>query len=100
MHKHLMAAFIAIAAFGSVSQAHACGPDTVALLRNVQKMEKPPLFRCGTDFNDVMARVHVKDWKSALAAYESHLTHLGKWEAGSEDAKATLEYLRRMVTAS
>ena len=75
--------------------AFACGPGTVALIERVGAMPEPPLYKCGREFNDMLARVHKKDWKGALAAYETHLMHLGKWEAGSENVAETLAFLRK-----
>jgi hypothetical protein len=79
----------------AAAPAFACGSRTVALIESAIAMEQPPLFRCGSEFNEMLIRAHKKDWKGALAAYEAHLAHLGKWEAGSENAKETLAYLRR-----
>src|SRR5262245_15320307 len=73
----------------------ACGPGTVALIEGVAAMPEPPLYKCGREFNDMLARVHKKNWKGALAAYEAHLMHLGKWEAGSTNAAETLVFLRK-----
>lgn len=72
----------------------ACGPGTVALIERVAAMPEPPQYKCGREFNDMLARVHKKDWKGALAAYEAHLMHLGKWEADSANAAETLAFLR------
>jgi hypothetical protein len=73
----------------------ACGPGTVALIERTAAMPEPPQYNCGREFNDMLARVHKKDWKGALAAYEAHLMHLGKWEAGSANAVETLGFLRK-----
>jgi hypothetical protein len=98
MRNPLLAALVATTAF-SVTEASACGPDTAALMRRVPDMAAAPAFRCGTHFNDALARAQKKDWKGALAAYEAHLATLGKWQAGSADADATLTFLRRMAAA-
>jgi hypothetical protein len=62
-------------------------------------MKEPPQFRCGKEFNDMLAYAHKQDWKGALVAYEAHLANLGKWEAGSANATETLAFLRRKADA-
>jgi hypothetical protein len=85
--------------FGATSTALACGRDTVALIEGVTAMDKPLLFKCGTEFNQMLVRAHRKDWKGALAAYEAHLALVGKPQAGSADASRTLAYLRQKADA-
>jgi hypothetical protein len=86
---------LSLVLLGAASAAHACGPGTVTLVESVTAMTKPPMFRCGSHFNEMLARAHKSDWKGALAAYEAHLAGLGKWEAGSANASETLAFLRR-----
>jgi hypothetical protein len=81
-------------AFFGAESALSCGPGTVALIERVIAMQEPPKYRCGAEFNEMLARAHKKDWKGALAAYETHLTNLGKSEVGSANALETLAYLR------
>jgi hypothetical protein len=90
---------LALAVFGSASTALACGPSTVALIESLTIRDRPPLFRCGSQFNKMLADAHKKDWRGALAAYEAHLANLGRWEAGSSNALETLAYLRRKAEA-
>lgn len=97
MHKHFALALVFVL-FGAAA-ALACGPRTVALIESVAAMEVPPLFKCGPKFNEMLARAQEKDWKGALAAYEAHLSGIGKWEAGSANARDTLDYLRRKAEA-
>ena len=99
MRKSLVAAMISLAVIAGATSAQACGPNTLALLKSIEHMKEPPMFRCGTDFNNVLARFHKKDWKGALTAYEAHLANLGKWQAGSKDAVAVLAYLRKLVSS-
>jgi hypothetical protein len=79
----------------SAAVALACGPRTVALIERVVAMERPPMFRCGPEFNEMLARAQKQDWKGALAAYEAHLRGIGKWEADSANVRETLDFLRR-----
>jgi hypothetical protein len=98
MHKRL-ALIVVLVLFGAASTALACGPRTVALIENVTAMDAPPMFKCGGQFNEMLARAHKRDWKGALAAYEAHLATHGKWEAASANALETLAYLRRKAEA-
>ena len=84
---------------GAATPALACGPETVAVIEAYTKSGDTPRFRCGAEFNEMLARAQKKDWKGALAAYQAHLAGLGKWEAGSANASETLAYLRRMSQA-
>jgi hypothetical protein len=88
-----------IVLLGATSTALACGRDTVALIESVTAMDKPLLFNCGSEFNEMLVRAHRKDWKGALAAYEAHLTLVGKPQAGSADASRTLAFLRQKAEA-
>jgi hypothetical protein len=96
MRKWSVTIAISFALLGAATACLACGPGTVALVQRVMKMEKPPLYRCGSEFNEMLARAQKKNWKGALAAYEAHLAGLGKWEAGSANATETLAFLRQM----
>jgi hypothetical protein len=93
MHNRFALALVLVLS-GAVA-ALACGPGTVALIESVAAMERPPMFKCGPDFNEMLARAQNKDWKGALAAYEAHLSGIGKWEAGSANARETLDFLRK-----
>ena len=75
--------------------AVACGPNTAALVKSVEAMDKPPLFRCGSHFNDMLAHAHRKQWPGALKAYQAHLKWIGKSGAETADEKATLQYLQQ-----
>ena len=99
MRKRFTTIVVALAAFGLLTPVHACGPNTVALIENLRTMDKPPMFRCGAEFNQMLERAHQKDWKGAVKAYEAHLAGIGKWQAGTADATATLAHLRRMAGA-
>ena len=85
--------------FGATSTGLGCGRDTVALIEWMMAMDEPLLFRCGSDFNEMLVRAHNKDWKGAVAAYEAHLALVGKQQAGSADASRTLAYLRQKADA-
>jgi hypothetical protein len=98
MHRPFALA-LALVLSGAASATLACGPGTVALIELVAAMTKPPMFRCGPKFNEMLAHAHKNDWKSALAAYEAHLAGLGKWEANSANASETLAFLRRKAGA-
>jgi hypothetical protein len=93
MHKRFALALVFV--LTGAAAVLACGPRTVALIEAVAEMERPPMFRCGSEFNEMLARAQKKDWKGALAAYEAHLANLGKWEAGFPNAAETLAFLRR-----
>jgi hypothetical protein len=90
---------LAFAVFGGAPTALCCGPGTVTLINRVTAMAEPPAYKCGREFNEMLARAHKKDWKGALAAYEAHLANLGKWEAGSANAMETLTFLREKADA-
>ena len=77
---------IAFALCGASTPVLACGPGTVALIERMVTTQEPPRYRCGSEFNEMLARAQKKDWRGALAAYQAHLAHLGKWEAGSANA--------------
>ena len=98
MDKRSAIAF-ALAVFGGAPAALCCGAGTVALIERVRAMAEPLAYKCGREFNEMLARVHKGDWKGALAAYEAHLANLGKREAGSENALATLTFLREKADA-
>jgi hypothetical protein len=93
MHKRFALALVFV--LTGTAAVLACGPRTVALIEAVAEMERPPMFRCGSEFNEMLARAQKKDWKGALAAYEAHLSGMGKWEADSANARATLDFLRK-----
>src|SRR5262245_17856940 len=93
MHRRFALALLFV--LSGAAAALACGPRTVALIEAVAAMERPPMFRCGPEFNEMLARAKKKDWKGALAAYEAHLTGIGKWETGSANTRETLDYLRK-----
>lgn len=78
--------------------ASACGDDTVALIKSIEAGGEAPLFRCGSEFNDMLAAVSRKDWAAALQAYEKHLAGLGKYLRGKPDTEETLAYLRARST--
>ena len=84
MHRPFSLA-LALVLSGAVSAALACAPGTVALIEQVAAMTKPPMFRCGPKFNEMLANAHKNDWKGALAAYEAHLA--GLWQMGGELCK-------------
>jgi hypothetical protein len=83
----------------AASPALACGKNTVAWIEHVMVSDTRPLFLCGSEFNEMLARVQKKDWKGALAAYKAHLANVGRWEAGSADAIEALAYLERKAQA-
>jgi hypothetical protein len=93
MHKRI--ALVLVFVLSGVAAALACGPRTVALIESVMAMERPPMFRCGSEFNEMLARAQKQDWKGAFAAYEAHLRGIGKWEADSANARETLDFLRK-----
>ena len=98
MHKPV-ALVLLLVLLGSASTALACGPGTVALIESVTAMHEPPMYKCGREFNEMLARAHKKDWQGALSAYEAHLANLGKWEADSANASQTRAFLRRKADA-
>jgi hypothetical protein len=97
--RKLCAAIVVSFAFGATTGTLACGPGTVKLIEYMVTTNEPPRYRCGSEFNEMLARAQKKDWKGALAAYEKHLVNLGKWEAGSANAAETLAYLRKKSAA-
>ncbi len=99
MQQRFLAIALSFALCGASTTGLACGPGTVALIQRMVTTQEPPRYRCGSEFNEMLARAQKKDWKGALAAYEAHLAGLGKWEAGSANASETLAYLRRMSQA-
>jgi hypothetical protein len=92
--RGLLATLVISSVLGTTT-APACGPGTVALIERVVTMDEPPRYKCGAEFNDMLARAQKKDWKGALAAYEKHLANLGRWEVDSANASETLAYLRK-----
>jgi hypothetical protein len=96
--QKLFATLVISSVLGTAT-ALACGPGTVALIERVITTDEPPRYKCGAEFNDMLARAQKKDWKGALAAYEKHLANLGKWEASSANAAETLAYLRKKSAA-
>jgi len=99
MRTRVLTVSASIVLIGAATTALACGPGTVALIERMVSTQEPPRYRCGSEFNEMLARAQKKDWKGALAAYEAHLAQMGKWEAGSANASQTLAYLRRMAQA-
>jgi hypothetical protein len=85
--------------FTTTAPAFACGAGTVALIESVMAMDKPPVSRCGSEFNEMLASAHKKDWKRALAAYEAHLAKVGKRRGVSANESETLDFLRRKADA-
>jgi hypothetical protein len=84
--------------FMSQSTTHACGSKSLSIVKAMSSADKPPLAQCGSDFNLTLQRAHKKDWAGALEAYQAHLKGIfGRSNAGTADAKATLQYLSRMA---
>ncbi|HRD77190.1 MAG TPA: hypothetical protein PK264_14875 [Hyphomicrobiaceae bacterium] len=102
MRSMLIAAAVIPALMASSQSALACTPPTVALIESLASLPEPPIpTKCGSDRNEFMRLAHLKDWKGALAAYERHLTSwFGRQEAGTADARATLDYLRRKAAGN
>src|SRR5262245_16371434 len=97
MYRYALLVAATLAVFGS--QAHACGPTTLDMVKAMDTVDKPPLFRCGSDFNKPLELAHRKDWAGPLTHYQAHLRGLGRWEAGTKQANDTVEYLRMMARA-
>lgn len=74
--------------------ALACGAD-IKLMETVSQGGKPPLLRCGREFNEMLNHVSKHEWKAALASYKSHVGNLGKGFSDSADAKAALAWLEK-----
>ena len=91
MHRRFVLALAFVASCAAT--ALACGPRTVALIEAAAAAEamKPPLFRCGPMFNEMLVRAHKKDWKGALEAYEAHL----RGRASTADEREALDFLQR-----
>ena len=79
--------------------AVACGPRTLELVKMLETAAEPPVFACGSDFNELLKQAHQKNWSAALAAYEAHLSGIGKSEANTKQADETLAYLKAMAAA-
>lgn len=84
----------ALLAWAWAIPASACGA-TVALLESVSNGGEVPLFRCGREFNEMLAAAGKKNWKQALASYKAHLGNMGKWQAKSAEANEALAYLEK-----
>lgn len=93
----ILAGVLAVFASGN---ADACGPGTLAMVKSLENVDRPPLLRCGSGFNEFLKLAHQKNWPAALAAYEAHLSGIGSWEANTPEAAQTLEYLKSKVSSS
>lgn len=102
MRPLAIAASAAIALVATAPLASACTSPTVAMLESLASLPAPPIpTKCGSERNELMRLAYLKDWTGALAAYEAHLkSFFGRQEAGTEDARATLEYLRRKAAGN
>lgn len=94
--RSALAAF-ATALFAFTGTALACGPKTLEIVKAMEAAKEPPAFGCGSDFNDLLKRAHAKDWAGALQSYEAHLEGLGRSDAGTPQAVATIAYLKDMA---
>ncbi len=87
-------AFVACLLAATSTAALACSADT-KLMEMVSRGGKPPLLRCGREFNEMLDHVSKHEWKAALASYKSHVGNLGKTFAEGADAKAALAWLEK-----
>lgn len=94
MRKLFSLTSVALLAVAWTVPASACGA-TVALLKSVSNGGEVPLFRCGREFNEMLAAAGKKNWKQALTSYKAHLGNMGKWQANSAEAKEVLAYLEK-----
>jgi hypothetical protein len=93
-----LAVVFSLFVLGSASAAFGCS-KTVEIIASFEDTKTVPTFRCGAEFNEMLTHVSKKEWKAALAAYELHLTRVGKWQAGTPEAEDALKYLRAKAAA-
>jgi hypothetical protein len=97
MSTNLAIAF-SVLMLGAASPALACS-KTLEIIASFENTDTVPTFRCGAEFNEMLTHVSKKEWKAALAAYELHLTRVGKWQVGTPEAEDALKYLRAKAAA-